>query len=74
MLNRIVIPALAVVSAVYAVLATDLMRPVHQPQPPLYPPPRPAFPAAVAAVVLIEPPRVMFQMCCLLIHNTMPNS
>jgi multidrug resistance efflux pump len=55
MLNRIVIPALAVLSAVYAVLATDLMRPVHQPQAPLYAPPRSAFPVAVAAVGLIEP-------------------
>ncbi len=55
MLNRIVIPALAVLAAVYAVFATDLMRPVHQAQPPLYAPPRSAFSNAVAAVGLIEP-------------------
>ncbi|HXH10294.1 MAG TPA: HlyD family efflux transporter periplasmic adaptor subunit [Alphaproteobacteria bacterium] len=55
MLNRIVIPALAVLAAVYALLATDFMQPDHQAQPPLYAPPRSPFPAAVAAVGLIEP-------------------
>jgi multidrug resistance efflux pump len=55
MRNRIVIPALAALAAVYAAFATDLMRPVHQAQPPLYAPPRSAFSNAVAAVGLIEP-------------------
>lgn len=55
MLNRIVIPALAVLAAVYAVFATELMRPVHQSRPPIYAPPRSAFSTAVAAVGLIEP-------------------
>ncbi|MBL0927563.1 MAG: efflux RND transporter periplasmic adaptor subunit [Phycisphaerales bacterium] len=55
LLNKAVIPVLAVGSLAYAVYATAVMRPVHETVAPLAPPPERPFPRAVAAVGIVEP-------------------
>lgn len=54
-LNKAVIPALALGSLAYAVFATGAMRPRTIAQPPLAAPPERAFAKSVAAVGLVEP-------------------
>jgi multidrug efflux pump subunit AcrA (membrane-fusion protein) len=61
-LNRIVIPSLAVVSLTYAGFATDIMRPRKQQVAPLSSPPERPFDQAVAAVGMIEPASELVQI------------
>lgn len=55
LLNKAVIPALAMGSLAYAVYATGVMRPKTIAEAPLAPPPVSAFEHAVAAVGVVEP-------------------
>lgn len=55
LLNKAIIPVLAVGSLAYAVYATGVMRPRHVALPPLSPPPERAFSNSIAAVGVIEP-------------------
>lgn len=55
LLNKAIIPVLALGSLVYAVYATGVMRPRTVSEPPLSPPPERTYPHAVAAVGLVEP-------------------
>jgi len=55
LLNKAIIPVLAVGSLTYALYATGVMRPQTVAELPLFPPPERTFPHAVAAVGVIEP-------------------
>jgi len=55
LLNKAIIPVLALGSLAYAVYATGVMRPRTASEPPLAAPPERAFSHAVAAVGLVEP-------------------
>jgi HlyD family secretion protein len=53
--NFVAIPALAVLSLMYAAYATHAMKPVRQSAPPLQSPPQRPFEHTIAAVGLVEP-------------------
>jgi len=55
LLNKAIIPVLALSSLGYALYATGVMRPSSIAEPPLAPPPESPYPHSVAAVGLIEP-------------------
>ncbi|MBI1190980.1 MAG: biotin/lipoyl-binding protein [Tepidisphaera sp.] len=55
LLNKAIIPMLALTSLGYALYATGVMRPRSIAEPPLSPPPESPYPRSVAAVGLVEP-------------------
>lgn len=62
LLNKAIIPFLALGSLVYAVYATGVMRPRMVTQPPLSAPPERPFESAVAAVGVVEPASELIAM------------